>query len=128
MRDKMLKRVDTDAISAEHLISSPLTVSDTLRANEVICGRLIIQSQSGRPAVTIAEDPQSRSGRIETYNKEGEITGVLGTQPTNFLPKWLWLRQPSSKGGANRYPQQPTQPPGGKTGAGRPETTKGEPK
>ena len=69
MRDKMLKRVGTDAIIAEHV-----------QAGEVVCERLVIRSRSGRPAVAITEDLKTRSGRIETYNQRQQVTGVLGVQ------------------------------------------------
>ena len=50
IRDKMLKRVDTDAMIADRVISAaPLTLSNTLQADEVVCGRLVVRSHVVAP-------------------------------------------------------------------------------
>ena len=89
LRDKMLKRVDTDSMIAGRGVASPV-----LNANRVICRELIVQSRDGqRTMAKIAEHKYTRSGRLETYDRLGLTTDVVGEIASGFLPSWIFGRR-----------------------------------
>ncbi|MBN1854986.1 MAG: hypothetical protein JW829_19790 [Pirellulales bacterium] len=108
LRDKLLKRVDTDSMVADRVVVSP-----ALNADTVICRRLEVQSSSGQSVAAIAEDPGSRSGRIETYDTHGRVTGVVGSTLVGLWPwKIPWQTKPQP-GPFSPSPQRAVVPPSG---------------
>ena len=121
MRDKMLKRVETDNVVAEQVFSE-LNVSKSLRSEEVICKRLIIRSNDDRRTVAVIEEnPNTRGGQVITLGPTNRISGAVPGASHRIIPwtspnsarqstKNKPLRKPKRKPKQNTPSKRPNKP------------------